>query len=406
MRAENPSQHPSKGLPGSKTAGEGQAALRVPFERLTTRVDPKGLGFDSTQEVPALEGTVGQDRALRALEFGLHIQTPGYNVFVTGMSGTGRNTTLSSYLEQVATTRPTPSDWCYVYNFIEPLKPQAIRLPPGTGHQLEADMDDLMSELRRQIPLIFEGADYRRHVEEAGRDIQEKHQQISQDMENEAKRRGVTLAITPAGVAATALGPSGKPLEREEFEQLSEAEQEELRKRHEELFEYVQQRSGELRQLEKQASRVRQDLDKELATGVNTPLFEVLRAKYHNQPEVLHYLDQVQGDVIAHLGLFRGGEAQPAGATDAMMGTSGPTEDEWVRYRVNVLISHHDGTGAPVIFEASPTYYNVFGRVDHQFRMGAMSTDFTQIRAGALHRANGGFLVFQAQDMLSSPFVW
>ena len=405
MRAESSSPDSPDAPRAGAAASDAATRLRVPLERLTTRVDSKELGFATTEELPPLEGTIGQDRAIRALEFGLRVQTPGYNVFVTGMPGTGRNTTLASYLEQVAGTMPAPNDWCYVYNFQEQLKPRAVRLPTGMGRQLAADMDDLVREARRRIPLVFESTDYQRSVAEAGREILEKQRSINQEMEEEAKRRGVTLAITSAGVVATPLDPSGKPLERDSFERLSEEEQAELRNRHEGLLEYIQQRSPELRRLEKQAGNARQDLDKSLVIDAISPLFEDLKAAYHDLPDVLHYLDLVQVDMGAHVQLFRG-DVQPPSPGEALLAMRAPAEDEWVRYRVNVLVSHEATEGAPVIFEASPTYYNVFGRVDHELRMGAMSTNFTQVRPGALHRASGGFLVLQARDVLASPFVW
>ena len=402
----NRSQNPSETSSNAKPHGDAETRLRVPFDRLTTRIDPSTLGFATTEELPPLEDTIGQDRALRSLEFGLRVQTPGYNVFVTGMPGSGRNTTLASYLERVAAAMPVPDDWCYVYNFLEPLKPLAIRLPPGMGHQLAADMDDMVRECRERIPLAFEGPDYRGRVDEAVKEVQERHRKITQEMEEEAKRCGVALTFSGAGVGASPLGPSGAPMEREEFERLSEVEQAELRKRTEDLYAYIQQRSDELRKLEKEAGRVRQKVDGEVMSSATRPQFEELRGKFRDHLGVARYLEQVQEDMMAHVQLFRGGGAQPPAPNEAMVTARADAEEEWVRYRVNVLVGHQGDTGAPVVFESSPTYYNLFGRVDHQFRMGAMSADFTLVRAGALHRANGGFLVLQAKDVFATPYIW
>ena len=301
---------------------------------------------------------------------------------------------------------PVPDDWCYVHNFTEPLKPLTLRLSPGLGRQLSADMDGLVQECRQRIPLAFEGPDYQRHVEEGVSEVQGRYRAITQELVTEAKRQGVAPSMTPMGVMATPLGPGGEPMDREEFEKLPKEEQARLQQAHEELHSYIQRRSSELRQLEKEEAHLRQELDRKLAIGITSPLFEDLRAKYHNLPQVLHYLDQVQEDVISSLHLFRPSEqAQPSPMEAAAMRRS-PEGDEWNRYKVNVLVSHHGGTGAPVVFEDSPTYYNIFGRVEHQFRMGAMSTNFTQVRAGSLHQANGGFLVLQAKDALASPGVW
>ena len=392
----------------TQLTGDVWDRLRVPVEDLTTKVDPQELGFSSTQELPTLEGTIGQDRALRALEFGLNIGTPGYNIFVSGVPGTGRNTTLSIYLRYAAVTRPIPDDWCYVHNFEDPLTPVALRLPAGLGRQLQSDMANLVHEARTRVPKLFDSQEYQQRVEEAMRTVQERQRALTQELVAEAKSQGVRLNITNMGIVATPLGADGEPVERDQFEKLPEGEQERKRKAHEELLTYAQQRLVELRELEKEASRIRGEVDREVVRYALIPLVEDLRSKYGELPDTLQYLDRLEEDMLEHLQQFRGGEEETGPQAVPLLPMMQPRDPEelWSRYQVNVLVSNRRSKGAPVVIESAPTYYNLFGRVEHRFRMGVSSTDLTMVRPGALHRANGGFLVLQARDLLNNEFVW
>lgn len=383
--------------------------LRVPAEHLTTRIDASQLGLTGTRDAPALEGTVGQDRALRALEFGLGVRAPGFNVFVAGAPGSGRNSTIASYLERTASALPTPSDWAYVHNFDDPQRPNALRLPAGMARRLHADVEVMVAEARTRIPSAFEGEEYEQRVREGLRDIQNRHRQATADMTQEAQRHGVGLAITNAGVVATPLGPDGQPLEPEEFEKLPTEERERMRTAHEALSAYVNRRLGELHQLDKEATARRSDIDREVAGFVLRPLFEEIRQTYADELEVLDYFDEVYEDMLRSLGQFRhAAQAEPPAQLppELSQGLQGREEERWLRYQVNLYVDNGRATGAPVVFENSPLYYNLFGRVEHELRMGALRTDFTMVRAGSLARANGGFLVLQAKDVLANPLVW
>ncbi|MBI2871606.1 MAG: AAA family ATPase [Chloroflexi bacterium] len=371
---------------------------RVPVDRLTSRCQPEEMGFRSTEEVEPLEGTVGQERAVRALDFGLGIRTAGYNVFVAGFPGTGRNTTLAAYLRRVAASLPVPDDWCYVHNFAEPSRPMALRLPAGTGCRLAADMEELVALCKRDIPACFEESEYQRRLESVMHDIQEQRNRLSQEMEEEAKRRGVALNFTRMGVMTVPLKPDGSPMGREEFEGLPPEERERLMKAGEELQSYIATKGAEVRRLEKDATQRRAEVDREVARLATEPTFTDLRIKYQDLPGLLEYLNQVQSDMVSRVEIFR---------THDQQGEQPPVpEEEFLRYKVNVMVDNCNATSAPVVFEHSPTYYNVFGRVDYRVRMGTPVTDLTMIRPGSIHRSNGGFLVVQARDALSSPLVW
>lgn len=382
--------------------------LRVPLTRLTTKVDEAALGFTSTREVAALEGTIGQDRALHALEFGLGVRSPGFNVYVAGAPGSGRNTTVDGFLRAEAARRPVPPDQVYVHNFVDGKRPRALTLPAGMGRGLAKDMEEMVVEARTRLPRAFESDDYQRRVEEATQQVQQRHRELTREMVEEAKRRGVGLALTEAGVIATPLGPDGQPMRPEALQELTEQESERLREQQHALQDFISQRVSELRQLEREAARVRERVNKEVADYAVQPLFAELRETYEDQPSVLGYLEAVRNDVLGNLHLFLGGGGHSGSqSVMEMLGGGGPSqEDLQLRYEVNVFVDNAGAHGAPVVFESTPLFFNVFGKVDHVWRMGAMTTDHMQIQPGSLHRANGGFLVFQAKDLLSSPYVW
>jgi lon-related putative ATP-dependent protease len=393
------------------TTGPGRSdiaeRLRVPVERLTTSIDETKLGFSTTKEVAPLEVTIGQDRALKALQFGLEVDAGGFNIYVAGMPGTGRNTTLGTYLRNLAVSRPVPNDWLYVYNFANPLRPRGISLPPGMGRQLASDMAELLSEVRLRVPPAFEGGEYQRRVDVALEDIHARHRGLTEELVEEAKKRGVVLALTEAGVAATPLGADGEPLTPEQISKFTPEESERLREQQSGLQEFIGERVSVLRQMEREAQRARQQVNREIGDFVVSALFTELRETYDQQGEVLDYLDEVREDMVTNVLNFIQGD-RPSAPPPFQEMLAGPShaDDEMVRYEVNVYVDHSRSHGAPVVFEQSPTYHNVFGRIRHSVRQGVMNTDFTMMSSGCIHSANGGFLVFQVKDLLTYPFVW
>ena len=382
-------------------------SLKVPLDRLTTHCDPEALGFETTAELSPLEGMVGQQRAVGALEFGLSIDASGYNIFVAGSPGTGRTTTLTTFLERIAASRPVPNDWCYVHNFRNPLQPIAVSLPPGLGHTLSADIEGIITDCRREIPRVFESDEYREQVEAAMQEIQQQREAITRDIETESKLQGFQVQPSSVGIVTTPL-KDGQPLSREQYEALQDEEKERLRLGVEKLQEYINQRVLELRRLEREATGRRSEVDRETVLAVVNPNFEELLEKYSAIPRLPDYLRDMREDVAEHVGDFRGQEEQEQQpqTREAAMARQSSDEERFARYRVNVLVDNGETKGAPVIVEYNPTYYNLFGRLDYRPRFGAVATDLMMIRPGAIHRASGGYLAVQAKDLLASPFSW
>jgi lon-related putative ATP-dependent protease len=390
-----------------------RAQLAVAADRLRRRVDPHALPFETTAEVQPLEGTVGQPRATDAIEFGLAVGDRGYNLFAVGAEGSGRETTVLAYAERAAAERPTPSDWVYVYNFADSDRPNAIRLPPGRGASFAKDMDAFVEAVEREIPRAFESEEYDKRRRDAVAEISPRRSALIDALRLFARERSFNVEISETGVAAIPL-VEGKPLMEQEFQQLSVDARRDLDRRDEEIRERATATLRQLRALEKEETDQVRNLEEDVTRFVVAPLFEELRQTYAALPEVMTYLEEVQEDLMEHVEDFRAPvEERESKESSDKRAPALPRrveveeeEDRLARYRVNVLVDHGETKGAPVVFERNPTYHNLLGRIEYRTTFGAMETDFEEIRAGALHRANGGFLVLHALDVLRRPFAW
>lgn len=376
--------------------------FELPPEKLRRACDPSVFSFETTKEIAPLRGSIGQDRAVAAIDFGLQIKTFGYNIYVSGSTGTGKNTTVKDYLVEAARNQPAPPDWCYVYNFGDPYQPAAIRLPAGRGPEFARDMEQFSEAVKREIPRAFEGEQYESRKTEVVKDIQAEREALSNKIQEEAKSQGFSLEVTQLGVVTVPL-MDGKPLGREEYEALPEDMKKEIQERGEALKADFNQVLAQAKRLEKEANERVAQLDKEIVLAAIGPMLQWLREKYSGEARVVKYLDDVQNDIVQNLDEFRQTDKEATSILGlGKLSKDDPTE----KYKVNVLVTNESNVGAPVVVENNPTYYNLFGRIDYRARLGTMVTEFDMIKAGAVHKANGGYLVVQARDVLLSPLSW
>ena len=367
--------------------------------RLRRRLDPARLGFASTAEVEPLVGTIGQPRALDALEYGLEVETRGFNVYVAGVPGSGRLSTVLDYLRDRAARKPVPDDWVYVYSFRDHDRPNAIRLPAGRGAEFAHAMDEFIDAARREIPRAFESEEYERREREVVGEIAEQRQRLEEELTRFAGERDVALKKTLTGAVSIPL-VDGKPITREQFEQLPQTQRELITRATAEVQERATSFGHQVHQLEKEAQGRVQELEREVALFATAPLFHELEERYGDRPEVLSYLGDVKAEVIASLADFRGGDEAELPLI------LGSRQRDYGRFRVNVFVDNGGARGAPVVVETNPTYYNLLGRIEYRAAFGAMVTDFREIKPGALQRANGGFLIVNVVDVLRHPFAW
>jgi lon-related putative ATP-dependent protease len=375
-------------------------------EALRRSADAAQFRFDSTNDLEPLVEIIGQPRAVEAVDFGVSIPSPGYNTFALGPSGTGRRTTVMRFLEREAAARPVPDDWVYVNNFQEPYRPRALRLPAGRGAQLRSDMSNLVEEITTEIPRAFESEDYERQKEQIGREAAAQKQQEFSQLERYADERGFAILRTPSGIAIAPVR-DGKPLSPEEFGRLDKATREHLEDEGRHVQEALNATLRMSRRLDRAARERIQRLDREVTAFTIGPMLDELREAYAGFPGVLEYLAAMQKDVVENVDTFRQLQAAerpelPA-ALARLVATQEPSLD---KYRVNLLVDNSQTRGAPLLYEVNPTYPNLIGRIEYQAQFGALVTSFTMIKPGVLHRANGGYLVLGAREVLTNPYAW
>ncbi len=375
-------------------------------DRLYSPCDPEQFDFGTTDELTGIEGSLGQDRAVEAVRFGIGIRCDGYNMYALGPPGTGKYTMVRRHLEEAAATEPLPADWVYVNNFAEPHKPRAIRLPAGKGMPLRSDMERLIADLREAIPAAFQADEYRSRHEALEAQYKESHEKALEEIQERARERHTAVVRTPVGLA---LAPTqdGEVLNPDQFHELPEAEQEKTRADIAELEQQMQTVMREAPQWEREHREKLRQLNREVTEFVVGHMIEDLRARYADLPQIVAYLDEVSKDVVENSDNFLGHEERGPEAAIEMAIRRGPSGlPPFRRYQVNVVVDHSDSKAAPVIYENHPTQPNLIGGIEHIAQFGALITDFNLIKPGALLRANGGYLLLDAGKVLTHPYAW
>jgi LonB-like, AAA domain/Lon-like LonC helical domain len=371
-------------------------------QQLRWRCEPSDVESAPTARTVAEERTIGQRRSLDAIAFGLAVEQGGFNVFVVGPIGSGRTSTARELVNRRAADRSPAPDWCYVHNFEEPSAPLAVQLPTGRGPELARDLDELIAGCRREIPRIFEGEHYQQHRADLMQQVQGQREQLLEQLRAEAHRVNFDVELSPMGIASIPLLEPGKPLTPEAFELLPDAKKAEIRANGQQVARAAEEMLGIVRGIERQARERMQALDREVMSFAVGHLLDTLRSKYRDMPSVLRHLDDIQSDLVGHVEELQAVESETTQSPELAQ----IKDRAYERYRANVLVANSSQDGAPVVVESNPTYYNLLGRMDYRAAMGGMQTDFRMIRSGALHRANGGYLLLQARDVLVSPFAW
>ncbi len=372
--------------------------------KLRLEIDPESLGFERLSQLEKAENlVVAQERAVRALDFGLKMGHPDFNVYVAGIQETGLLELAKSKLYEAAhSADKCPSDWCYVYNFKDPDKPLAVELPKGDGRKFRSDMADLVDALKLHIPKSFEGETYLARKEEVIREFNNARRQIFEKLDEKVRAKGFLLQAEPGAMMIIPAKEDGTPLSPEDLAKLSKEKQDELKANSEELHKEMGAAMRRIHDLEKDVRERLKDLDREVARQTTASLLEPLIKKYEGNEVIIDYLDDVLADVVRHLDDFR-----PDKTGKPPLPFPFPIEPpSFTRYEVNLLVDNSKTRGVPVVIESNPNYPNLFGAVERRAQFGALFTDFTMIKAGALHRANGGFLLLKVIDILKWPFSY
>ncbi len=370
-------------------------------DTLYQRCDPALLDFETTDELEDLSEVIGQERAIGALHFGVGIRKKGYNLYVLGPPGLGKHNVVKTYLQTKAAEAPAPADWCYVNDFDDPNRPRALRLPAGRGAALRRDMHHLVEDLLSAIPAAFDAEEYQARAKELEKEFHERQEKALGELQERAQAQHIALLRTPGGFAFAPMRDE-EVMSPEEFAKLPEDEQKTLETQVGELQEELQKVLRQVPQWRKETRDKLKALNQETTLLAVGHEIDALRESYVEFPEVLAFLDAVQQDIVENVDDFRNQEEVP----ENQLGRAAMREPAFRRYQVNVIIDHDEETAAPVVYENNPTHDNLVGRIEHLAQMGTLVTDFMLIKSGALHRANGGYLILDAQKVLTQPFVW
>ena len=395
-------------------------------ERLCWRCDPGLFGFETTEELEDLGEVIGQERALEAIRFAAGMARPGYNLFALGPEGSGRHTVVRHFLDRAARERAVPDDWCYLSNFKAPRAPLALRLAAGRGRGFRSDMARFVDDLREALRAAFESDEHRTRRQVIEDELKERQEQALAEVEGEAKARGIALLRTPMGFAFAPVS-DGTVVTPEVFQQFPKAEQQRIGQEIEALQKRLQQALQQSPLWMTETRDKLRQLNTETATFAVGHLIEAVRGRYQDVPEILDYLEEVKADVVENVeaivaaperavaagpGQGGGPGGAPGGGlagAPAGLGAQSDLEDGHPlkrRYRVNLIIDNSALAHGPVVYDDDPTYDRLVGRIEHRAEMGALLTDFHMIRPGSVHRANGGYLILDAQKLLTRPMAW
>ncbi|MFW6273509.1 MAG: Lon protease family protein [Halanaerobium sp.] len=378
---------------------------KIPISNLDYNFKSEELDFETTEELSAIdEEIIGQNRAADSLDFGMRVNKSGYNIFMAGESGTGKSTYAENMTEEKSAEMEQPKDILYVFNFSEPEEPRVMRVPAGIGSDLKKDMDIIIEELQEEIPRAFEGEEYEKERKEIMNQYQPKSNQVMQEFETSARERGFILQNTSQGLVPVPIDEDGEPISREDFQEMDEEKKEKIRSESQEIQNEISQVMREIRSIKEKAQEELEALEKKIGISVVQPIICHLQDKYEDCEKIVDYLEEVQEDIVDNLDHFRSDNDKKQNPLMAMQQQN--EGNFFVRYQINLFVNNSKTEGAPVIYEKNPTYYNLFGKIEGKSQFGTITTNFTMIKSGSLHKADGGFLIVQAKDLLTNPYCW
>jgi len=387
--------------------------FEVPVDQLKTTCDPSIFNFKCTKDLAPLREFIGQDRAIRGIEFGLSMKNKGYNIYVAGLAGTGKTSIVKTYVNKMVEKRLaegsyTPDDWCYLYNFSENDKPQIVNLTQGKGKIFKDQMGKLLDHLKDELAKAFSSEEYKTQYKSKVQEGQTRQQQLFEEIGEEARRMGFMLQLTPMGPVIIPL-MEGKPMPEEVYMSLDEKTRKNIEEQRNIILQKLQDVFEKAREMERKTIETLQNMDKAVADFTVSRLFNELNREYQNYPGIIKYLSDLKNYVLENLDIFKESQVpqpQPFPAILGMGHQMAMRGDPFLPFQVNVFVDNSEAKGPPVITESNPTYINLFGKIERRFLFGGYVSDHTMIRPGALQRANGGYLLLSAMDVITNPAVW
>ena len=362
--------------------------------------------FECTTDVKPLKEFIGQERAIDSIDFGLAIERPGYNLFLTGLTGTGKTSTIKAYIKKIIANKESHDsksrshDWCYVYNFSNPDQPNILQLEQGLGKSFSKDMDELLKTLKEEIPKTFGSQEYTKQKQEILEANQKEYQDVMNAMDYEAKGKNLMVQLSPTGAAVVPL-IEGKPMSREEFIALPEKEREAIEAKRLAMMRKVDDTYARFQDLQKEVAKKIKELELKVGEFAISHSFDELMTTYSEYPEVINYLKEVKEYTLSQLNLF----TQPQ-ESQQISGIPSIQNAQFLAYKVNIFVDNSSISGPPIVVEPNPHWFNMFGKIERRAFMGTYTSDHSMIKPGAVQMANGGYLILNIHDVLINPAVW
>ena len=374
------------------------------YKDLKKECDPSFFKFKTTRELEPFDGVIGQARAIKAMEFGLNIDIKGYNLFIEGPTGIGKTIYAKNKLNEIAKTKPVPDDWCYLYNFADSNEPLAVNLPAGLGREFTNDMNQFIETIKNEIRSAFNNQDFEKEKEAIQKDVEEKKVKLIDKLNKDAAKQGFEIKNTSSGIYFLPM-INGKTLTEEEFNALDEKTRNDFEERSVAIQQQTIDTMKKIKEIENKANDKMNSWQNNIALFAVTIQVNELRNKYKKFAKIQTFLKDVQKDILTNLNDFIEDE-KPCNMPPQMQMAKNANGKPWDRYKVNLFVDNSELKGAPVILDSNPSFYNLFGKLEYENSFGTMKTDFTLIKPGLIHKANGGYLVLQVKDLLTNPILW
>ncbi len=361
--------------------------------------------FKTTDELETISTGIGQDRGIKALEFGLKVDVKGYNLYLEGPSGVGKTMYTKNYLTKVAASKKTPSDWCYVYNFDNPNEPIAISLPAGQGKEFKEAMEGFIKEVKKDIKKTFNADDFEKEKALIKKEFEEKRAALMESLDKKASKYNFQVKSAQNGIYMMPI-VDGKTIEEEEFEKLPEA----VKKVYEENAIHVQEEImaaiGKIKEIEKESDKKISEWQSNITLLTVNVHINYLKSQFKRNKKITKFLNDIKQDILKNISYFLEGDRRHPSQQQMQMGPTPKRPDPCDNYRVNLFVDNSNLEGAPVIMDSNYSYHNIFGSIEYENYYGSLKTDYTMMKPGLLQKANGGYIIFQAKDLLSNPYCY
>ena len=374
------------------------------YKDLKLTCDSKIFDFTTTDELEPIITGIGQERGIKALEFGLNVDSNGYNLYIEGPYGVGKTSYTKNALKTISKKKKVPNDWCYIYNFDNPNEPLAVSLPAGQGKEFETDMNTFINDIKVDIKNTFNNEDFEKEKNLIRQEFQNKRELLLQELNKKSAEYGFQVKSAQNGIYMMPV-IDGKPIVEEEFNKLDEKIRKEFEDKSSIVQEHIMQAIGEIKSIERESDKRVEEWQANIALlTINTHL-NTIKNKYKKEKRIVKFLDDVKTDILKNIDCFITDQTSTKSQTPQQMSRP-ELQKPWLNYRVNLFVDNSKLDGAPVIADTNYSYHNIFGKLEYENYYGALKTDFTMLKPGLLHIANGGYLIFQANDLLTNSLCY